>query len=321
MDGREAKNPREKAVYHRGMVSVAARAPRGPSRAKQWVVLAIVIAAAAVVWFRAGVVSDVFGRQVPVRRGPDDRRWTAQARLTINASLAALNTLRGLDVDPLASSVDRDRIRALYRVECRARHLACRGRGRRHGRRFVQINLEFDDVRRLHEAAPLSWSRYELTAGNGQHLFRQIVGASALKPGTLKNVGWDGGEIVAFRLHLPSRILEHNARDIEKNEPTGIHRGNILGWEQHLADRLDGKPVDDRSAHGQPVDPLPHALPVRGRLHRRRADAGPAHLVDMRRGREEPVLTPRKSQIPSSKSQALPTQSQLEVELGGSLGS
>ena len=113
----------------------------------------------------------------------------------------------------------------------------------RHGRRFVQINLEFDDVRRLHEAAPLSWSRYELTAGNGQHLFRQIVGASALKPGTLKNVGWDGGEIVAFRLHLPSRILEHNARDLEKNEPTGIQRGNILGWEQHLADRLDGRPV------------------------------------------------------------------------------
>ena len=34
--------------------------------------------------------------------------------LTINASLAALNALRGLDVDPLATSVDRDRIRALY---------------------------------------------------------------------------------------------------------------------------------------------------------------------------------------------------------------
>ena len=66
---------------------------------------------------------------------------------------------------------------------------------------------------------------------------------SALKPGTLKNVGWDGSEIVAFRLHLPSRILEHNARDLETNEPTGIHRGNILAWEQHLADRLDGRPV------------------------------------------------------------------------------
>jgi hypothetical protein len=142
----------------------------------------------------------------------------------------------------LASSVDRDRIRALYQSNV-TRVLSVPRPWSRHGRQFVQINLEFDDVRRLHEAGPLSWSRYELTAQDGRHLFRQTVGASALKPGTLKNVGWEGGEIVAFRLHLPSRILEHNARDLEKDEPTGIQRGNILGWEQHLADRLDGKPV------------------------------------------------------------------------------
>jgi hypothetical protein len=223
------------------MVSVAHARRTGTSRAKRWIVVAIVLAAAALVWFRVGVVRDLFGRQYEYEEdltiGID-----GSGTLTINASLAALNTLRGLDVDPLASSVDRDRIRALYqsnvvRVQSVPRPWS------RHGRQFVQINLEFDDVRRLSEDAPLSWSRYELTDQDGQHLFRQTVGASALKPGTLKNVGWDGSEIVAFRLHLPSRILEHNARDLEKNEPTGIHRGNILGWEQHLADRLDGKPL------------------------------------------------------------------------------
>jgi hypothetical protein len=56
-------------------------------------------------------------------------------------------------------------------------------------------------------------------------------------------VGWTGGELVAFRLHLPSRILDHNARDLEKDLPIDVQRGNILSWEQHLTDRLDGKPI------------------------------------------------------------------------------
>jgi hypothetical protein len=114
---------------------------------------------------------------------------------------------------------------------------------RRRGRPFVQINLEIDDIRRLSQAAPFAWSRYELTPGNGEHLFRQTVGPSALKPGSLKNFGWDGRELVAFRVHFPSRIVDHNARDVETDEPTGVHRGNILHWEQHLADRLEGREV------------------------------------------------------------------------------
>ena len=51
-------------------------------------------------------------------------------------------------------------------------------------------------------------------------------------------------EVVGFRLHLPSRIVWHNSRDLETNEPRGVARGNILAWEQHLADRLDGAPLD-----------------------------------------------------------------------------
>src|SRR5207244_284625 len=50
------------------------------------------------------------------------------------------------------------------------------------------------------------------------------------------SVGWDGRELVAFRLHLPSKIRYHNTKGIES-------RGNILAWEQPLADRLHGAPL------------------------------------------------------------------------------
>ena len=51
-------------------------------------------------------------------------------------------------------------------------------------------------------------------------------------------VGWDGTELVAFRMHLPSRITYHNAPSHR------TERGNILEWEQTLADRLRGTPID-----------------------------------------------------------------------------
>jgi hypothetical protein len=100
------------------------------------------------------------------------------------------------------------------------------------------------DIQKLSEAPPFSWYRYALTVQNGHHVFEQKVGASALRPGTLQRVGWNGSELVAFRLHLPSRIIWHNSRDPDTNQPTGTARGNILAWEQHLADRLEGTPVD-----------------------------------------------------------------------------
>ena len=223
------------------MVSAAHAPPTGRPRAKRWLLLTGILLAIVLLWWRAGDVRDAFGRQYEYEEdltvGLD-----GVGTLTINTSLAALAALRGLDVDPQATTVDRDRIRALYESPVTTVTSVPRP-WRRRGRQFVQINLAFADVRKLNQAAPLAWSRYELAPENGRHLFRQTVSASALKPGSLRNVGWDGSEIVAFRLHLPSRILEHNARDLEKNEPTGIHRGNILAWEQHLADRLDGRPV------------------------------------------------------------------------------
>jgi hypothetical protein len=113
----------------------------------------------------------------------------------------------------------------------------------RHGRRFIQIRLHISDIRKLTEVGPFSWSAYELAEKDGVYVFKQTVGVSALKRGTLQNVGWTGGELVAFRLHLPSKIVWHNARDLETNETSDIARGNILAWEQLLTDRLDGRPI------------------------------------------------------------------------------
>ena len=166
------------------------------------------------------------------------------ATLVVNASVPALVALRGidLDLDP-RTRLDLSRIRTAYESPV-TEVTRVSPPWRRAGRRFVQIRMTVADVRRLSEARPFGWSHYDLSAQNGHHVFEQKVGASALRPGTLQNVGWNGSEIVAFRLHLPSRIIWHNSRDVDTNQPTDTKRGNILAWEQHLTDRLDGAPLD-----------------------------------------------------------------------------
>jgi hypothetical protein len=165
------------------------------------------------------------------------------ATMVVNASLPALAALRGLPIDPQASRVDRAAVRALYESPVTEVTRVSRP-WRRAGRRFVQIRLRTADIRTLPAAKPFSWSEYQIGPEDDQHVFRQKVGPSALVPGTLTKVGWDGSELVAFRLHLPSRITYHNARDLETNETSSVARGNILAWEQHLADRLEGRPVE-----------------------------------------------------------------------------
>lgn len=168
------------------------------------------------------------------------------ATLVVNSSLYALVALRGLSIDPNPTGrIDSDAIRAAYRSPV-TEVTRVSPPWRRKGRRFVQIRVNISDIRRLHEVPPFAWSRYGLAEQNGITVFTQHVGASALKPGTLQSVGWDGSEIVAFRLHLPSKVRWHNSRDLDTNAPMDVARGNILGWEQHLTDRLDGTPVDIR---------------------------------------------------------------------------
>jgi hypothetical protein len=203
-----------------------------PARA---VLLAIVLAATAC---NGGILGKQYEYEEDLYLSLD-----RSATLVVNASIPALVALRGLPLDASPSApLDAAKIRAAY--ESPITKVTRVSSWRRGGRRFVQVRLETRDITKLSEAAPLSWSRYQLGPGNGHHVFEQKVGASALRPGTLRNVGWKGNELVGFRLHLPSRIIWHNSRDLVTDQPRGVARGNILAWEQHLADRLEGSPLD-----------------------------------------------------------------------------
>ena len=157
------------------------------------------------------------------------------ATLVVNTSLAALAALHGLDVplDPSAA-VDRDAIRHLYASPVTEVTRVSRP-WRRDGRRFVQIRVSVSDVRKLPTVKPFAWATYEMTTyGDGLRFVQQL---SAAKGRDVGDVGWDGNEVVAVRLHLPSRVTDHNAPSKQ------IDRGNILTWEQPLKARLAGEPL------------------------------------------------------------------------------
>src|SRR5581483_893251 len=155
------------------------------------------------------------------------------ATVYVNGSVAALDALRGaaFNTNP-AARVDRDAIRAFYSSP--VTHVTWVRESRRSGRRFVHVRLEVDDITRLSTAAPFAWSSYTFRREGDEYVYQQTLGAAANQQ--VGNVGWTGRELVAFRLHLPSKITYH-PKEID------IRRGNILVWEQPLADRLRGAPL------------------------------------------------------------------------------
>jgi hypothetical protein len=156
------------------------------------------------------------------------------ATVYVNSSVAALNALRGasLDINP-DGPFDLAQVGALY--ETPVSHVTRVAQSRRSNRRFVHVRLGVADVRRLGEAAPFAWSAYRFNRDGNLYVYRQTIGAAA---GTeVGSVGWTGQEIVAFRLHLPSKVRYHNTT------PDNPKRGNIVVWEQTLGDRLHGKPL------------------------------------------------------------------------------
>jgi hypothetical protein len=156
------------------------------------------------------------------------------ATVDVNASIPAINALRGsaFDTRP-ASRVDRDAVRAFYTSP--VTNVRQVSQSRRSGRRFVHVRMDVDDISRLGEAPPFHWSSYSLRREGDLYVFRQSIGAAANRP--VGDVGWNGSEAVAFRVHVPSKITYHNAG-------VGNYlRGNILVWEQSLVDRLHGKPL------------------------------------------------------------------------------
>lgn len=156
------------------------------------------------------------------------------ATVYVSASIAALVALRGaaLDADPRAR-LDRAAVRRFF--ESPVADVTNVSASRRENRRYVHVRLEVPDIRRLHEAVPFAWSRYAMTEQDGVFVYRQDVGAPAGRD--VGNVGWQADELIAVRLHLPSRVPFHNSPSRE------IERGNIIVWEQPLADRLKGAPL------------------------------------------------------------------------------
>jgi hypothetical protein len=156
------------------------------------------------------------------------------ATVYVNASVPALVALRGfkLPLDP-AARLDRMVVRDLYSTP--ATTVESVTLSRREGRRYVHLRLDVPDIRRLGDAPPFAWSSYRYLEGDDRFEFGQQMQAPA--GADAGSAGWQGDELVAVRVHLPSRVDYHNS-------PTRrIERGNIIVWEQLLTERLKGVPL------------------------------------------------------------------------------
>ena len=85
--------------------------------------------------------------------------------------------------------------------------------------------------------------------------------------------------MVAFRWHLPSKILDHNAL------PDNFRRGNILVWEQSLAERRRGVPLALEAHDADTVHSHPDPVVVRSHLRGRRDPVWVGDRVCTRRDR------------------------------------
>ena len=156
------------------------------------------------------------------------------ATVYVNGSVPALVALHGvpLDLGPQAR-LDRAAVRRFYASDVATlRRITT---SRREGRRFVHLTFDVPDISRLAQARAFAHSTFVLRRQGEQYVYKEAVGAPEVHP--MGDVGWTGQELVAFRMHLPARIRYHDAPSHE------VERGNILVWEQTLADRLQGRPV------------------------------------------------------------------------------
>jgi hypothetical protein len=163
-----------------------------------------------------------------------DLSLDGSATVFVNGSIPALIALHGLDLNPDPRvRIDRSTIRQVYTapgVVVRRVSLS-----RRDARRFVHVALQVEDISRLAGVKPLAWSTYQLTRAGDEYAYVQQIKESARRE--IPGVRWTGRELVAFRVHLPSRVTFHNAG------ARNLRRGNVLVWEGLLADRLAAKPA------------------------------------------------------------------------------
>jgi len=207
-------------------------------RPAQRAVCALVIVAATLACF-PGCGGQVFGRQFEYEE-EIFLSLDGSVSVVVNSSIAAMVVLRGatLDASPDAR-VDRDAVRAFY--GCQGAEVIRVSRPwERAGRRFVQVRVDAPDLHALSTCRAFGWATYALTREQGTMRYTQRIGAPAAPSGALtpQGAGWTGDELVAVRMHLPSRITFHNAPSRE------VERGNILTWEQPLRSRLAGEPIE-----------------------------------------------------------------------------
>jgi hypothetical protein len=158
------------------------------------------------------------------------------ATLNLNASVASLVALRGADL-PLDPNARLDRARVRQFFEGPGADVAAVSLSRRDGRQFVHVRVNVADVHQFARLQAFAWSTYQFTRQGEVMEYRQAVGPSADR--AVGQVGWVGDEIVAFRVHVPSEIPFHTS-------PRPLQRGNILEWEQPLAERQKGAPLEIR---------------------------------------------------------------------------
>jgi hypothetical protein len=161
-------------------------------------------------------------------------RLDGSATVYVNAAVPALVALRDapLPLDP-AARLDRQDVRAFY--EGPGARVASVSVSRREGRRYVHLRIEADDIRQLSEIRPFGWSAYRFVEHDELWVFTQEMTSAAGRDAG--DVGWRGNELVAVRLHLPSRVPFHNSPS------RTVERGNIIAWEQPLAARARGEPL------------------------------------------------------------------------------
>jgi len=166
-----------------------------------------------------------------------------KATVVVDASLPALVVLRGAAIEPsIDGPTDRAAVRRLYEsAGCPVDSVS--RLWERRGRRFAQIQISVNDLKSLSSCPLLAWSTYSLTPhpSDPQQLkYLQKLGPPAGRdPGA---VNWDGSELVGFKLHGPSRIRYHNVKNADGSDGSP-ERGNILTWEQTLAERRSGRPL------------------------------------------------------------------------------
>ncbi len=188
----------------------------------------------------AGACTNPLGRQYEY----DEQTYLnvdGSATVMLSASVPALVALRGLPFDSAPGArLDTEMVRRVFEdAGCDVERAS--QPWRRSGRRFVQVRLNVPDVRQAAACGPLAWSSYVFETTDEDILYRQTLGAPAA--GAVPGVNWNGREIVAFKLHLPSKVRDHNVRRLEDGEPGALERGNILTWEQWLRDRRAGVPL------------------------------------------------------------------------------